>query len=232
MKMTAMSSSCQICSCYCDGELSFIICCACLCQLLLTVCIDLREQRGAEVTLINTLQHMGIRPSWHSITWDKKKKKKEELKTQNMLRNAELQYGNMTIINREMDGICLNDRGCFQRLLCTGVKCTVPLVLYVWPFGSSTLLVALHFLGFFKSNIVLSGAVKSPGRPSRAVTGPTNKNTVFIYLCLTCCATHQMQTDSLNCEIIAHLKNIPHLHSSITSAIINRVTWFVGPSKD
>lgn len=57
MKITAMSSGCQICSCYCDGELSFIICCACLCQLLLYVCIDLQVQNGAEV---NTLQHTGL----------------------------------------------------------------------------------------------------------------------------------------------------------------------------
>ncbi len=80
MKITAMSSSCQICSCHCDGELSFIICCACLCQLLLTVCIDLQEQRGAEVTLINTLQHTRITPSWHSITWDKRTRNKEYVK--------------------------------------------------------------------------------------------------------------------------------------------------------
>lgn len=60
MKITAMNSGCLICSCHCDGELSFIICCAFLCQLLLTVCIDLREQRGTEVTLINTQRHTGI----------------------------------------------------------------------------------------------------------------------------------------------------------------------------
>lgn len=57
--ITAMTSSCQICFCYRDGELSFIICYACLCQLLLTVCIDLQVRNGAEVTLINTLQHAG-----------------------------------------------------------------------------------------------------------------------------------------------------------------------------
>lgn len=101
MKITAMSSSCQICSCHCDGELSSIICCACLCQLLLTVCIDLQEQKGTEVTLINTLQHTGITTelTFHYL-------RQKGLKTKNMLRNAGLQYSNMTIINREMDGLC------------------------------------------------------------------------------------------------------------------------------
>lgn len=103
MKITAMSSSCQICSCHCDGELSSIICCACLCQLLLTVCIDLQEQKGTEVTLINTLQHTGITTelTFHYL-------RQKGLKTKNMLRNAGLQYSNMTIINREMDGLCWN----------------------------------------------------------------------------------------------------------------------------
>lgn len=103
MKITAMSSSCQICSRHRDGELSFIICCGCLCQLLLTVCIDLQEQRGAEVTLISTLRHTRIAPSWHSITWDKKGPK-----TKNMLRNTGLQCSNMTIINTETAGACWN----------------------------------------------------------------------------------------------------------------------------
>lgn len=44
LKMTAMSSRCLICSGHCDGELSFIICCALICQGVVDcVCIDLRS---------------------------------------------------------------------------------------------------------------------------------------------------------------------------------------------
>lgn len=92
MKMTAMSCGCQICSCHCDGDLSFIICCACLCQLPLTLCIDLQEQRGAEVTLIRALQHGNhSQLTFHYL-------RQKGLKTKNMLRNFNAAY--MTIINR------------------------------------------------------------------------------------------------------------------------------------
>lgn len=130
MKITAMSSSCQICSCHCDGELSFIICCACLCQLLLTVCIDLQEQRGTEVTLINTLHTHGNHTelTFHYL-------RQKGLKTKNMLRDAGLQYNNMTIIKREMVGLCYAVRS--RSLLCTGDKCAVSLILHAWPFSSA-----------------------------------------------------------------------------------------------
>lgn len=96
MKITAMSSGCQICSCHCDGELSFIICCACLCQLLFTARIDLQVRRGTEVTLINTATHRTHnRLTFHYL-------RQRGLKTKNMLRYAAPQCNNMTIINREL----------------------------------------------------------------------------------------------------------------------------------
>lgn len=98
MKMTAMSSSCQICSCHCVGELSFIICCACFCQLLLTACIDLQEQRG------HFDQHSAAHGNHTELTFHYLRQK--GLKTKNMLKNTGLQYSNMTIINREMNVLC------------------------------------------------------------------------------------------------------------------------------
>lgn len=169
MKITAMSSSCQICSCHCDGELSFIICCACLCQLLLTVCIDLQEQRGTEVTLINTLHTHGNHTelTFHYL-------RQKGLKTKNMLRNAGLQYNNMTIIKREMVGLCYAVRS--RRQLCTGDKCAVSLILHAWPFSSASFLVALlHFLSVFKLNIALWGALKLPRRPRKTLIGAMPK---------------------------------------------------------
>lgn len=122
MKITAMSSGCQICSCCCNGELSFIICCACLCQLLLAMCIDLQVQNGAEVTWINTATrrtHNGL--TFHYL-------RQRGLKTKNMLRNTALQCNDLTTINRKLVEMA--------RLLCTRDEYDVSVILHTRPFGS------------------------------------------------------------------------------------------------
>lgn len=96
MKITAMSSVCQICSCYCDGESSFIICCACL-----SAPVDrVYWFASAEWCRGHFNQHSATRRTHNRLTFHYLRQR--GLKTKNMLRNTALQCNNMTIINRKL----------------------------------------------------------------------------------------------------------------------------------
>lgn len=165
MKIAAMSSGCQICSCYCDGELSFIICCACLCQLLLTVCIDLRSTEWCRGHFD---QHSATHKTHNGLAFHYLRQR--GLKTKNMLRNTALQCNNMTIINRklvEMTRYCSLSKAIVHkrriRCLCDITLCDI-LGLLALP------LVLLYYLSFFKSNLVTLVALKSPKQVSEWTT--------------------------------------------------------------